>query len=70
MIQSVLKLPENLINEVINANMKCNYGGQDTNNLHGIVGYVSLQGGICTKLFSVLNGNNQVISKSRKGNIV
>eukprot|EP00966_Prymnesium_polylepis_P220660 5103978-Prymnesium_polylepis.1 len=49
------------VSDLVASNMRCNYGGQDMNSLHGLVGLVSIAGGIGSRCFSVVGGNEQVI---------
>lgn len=55
-----------LIRDLVDPNMRCNYGGQGLENLHGIVGMVSIAGGIGSRCFPVLGGNELVIEKVMK----
>ena len=51
---------QSLKKDLVDANMRCNYGGQDLTQLHGLVGMVSIAGGIGSKCYPVLGGNRQV----------
>lgn len=49
-----------VVDDLVNPNMRCNYGGQDLHSLHGLVGMVSLAGGVGSECYPVLGGNEQV----------
>ena len=50
-----------MVQDLVSPNMRCNYGGQGLEELHGFVGLVSIAGGIGSKCFSVYEGNDQVV---------
>jgi len=49
-----------IITDFVDTGARCNYGGQDCDDLHGFVGLVSLAGGIASKCFAVEGGNERV----------
>jgi len=55
-----------VLEDVVMPNMRCNYGGQGLDQLHGLVGLVSIIGGIGSSCFSVIGGNEKVIEGALK----
>mmetsp|Transcript_51627 Transcript_51627/g.102592 ORF Transcript_51627/g.102592 Transcript_51627/m.102592 type:complete len:574 (-) Transcript_51627:97-1818(-) len=53
-------LPENVVNELVTGGMRSNYGGQGCENLHTLVGLVSIAGGFASRCFPVRGGNQQI----------
>ena len=55
-----------MLADLVDSNMRCNYGGQSLEHLHGLVGMVSIAGGIGSKCFGVAGGNEKVIQCAMK----
>lgn len=54
------RIPLELVRELATGGMRSNYGGQSCSDLHALVGLVSIAGGIASRCFSVVGGNEQV----------
>lgn len=53
-------VPHRISEELVEAGMRSNYGGQGLKQLHAFVGWVSIMGGLAFSCFGVLGGNVQV----------
>lgn len=56
-------VPHDVVRELATAGMRCNYGGQSCDDLHGFVGAVSCAGGMSSRCLAVAGGNQQVPKK-------
>lgn len=54
------EVPTRLAEELAEGGMRSNYGGQGLDQLHGMVGLVSIAGGLASSCFKILGGNVQV----------